>query len=644
MAIKALIFSRFDGGWSADPRVGIKNSQAYTHGFDFRSGPSQLSVSNALVRNDTPGTIRDLITDLVKPPGLSSTWAIGDTGYVYRYGSGAWGVFSQLNASAGGVDFRADTDSLYLTGTKTVSAIKTMSATPTLLSDTYGISFSTYNNSSNAGFNVNAYQVGSTLTTAIAVATNPLNETSTNVRYLQSDIEPLNKVSLFIPTKGTGNWTVTLHDGLNNVLGTTTVANANLTNGTFNDFVFSAATNAQVRLYVAPNARTYHTHVTSTVADGTVSSTATNNLGTCDLQVWADRMVYSTQHPIKRFLQYELIGNGNYLSAWEPLTEPPTNSEWRRHALVFPQPYNVSSIAVQNEFAVIATDNGYDSILFFWDGLSPTYNFFIQVPEGPIYALNSYKNMLYYNAGNSWWSVTSSASQPVKLKSLPGFGTTGTVATNGSSVSNGITLLGYMPPQGGTPSPYKAAVYSWGAVDKNFPNSFGLEYAPSPYASLASDSGNLRMGMVKSYGPSLYTSWRDAGTSPVSYGIDLLSTTIFTPLSIWQSLVFDNNYAAKFKTALYMEAYFLLPVGATLTMAYSIDGGAFVSDSSSYTSTNLWQGQPNYARFNIATDNGGRFHEIQLQITVTTATTTTTAPTVSMTSLVFDDGKSELLA
>ncbi len=208
----------------------------------------------------------------------------------------------------------------------------------------YGSSFSTYNNTDQAGFNVNSYQIEGTKTTTLETT---FIEQDKQKRYFQSDIEPLQKIQIFIVNKGTGDWTLTLHDGLNNVLGTSTIANANLINNAWNDFTFPDATNQQVRIYVKPNARTYHFHLTSTVANGTIASTDNNDLSTCNLQIWADRMIQTTNgmHPMARFLQYECFGNGNYLSIWEPLSDPPTNDEWQRHKLVFPQEYEVCGLA-----------------------------------------------------------------------------------------------------------------------------------------------------------------------------------------------------------------------------------------------------------------------------------------------------------
>lgn len=656
MATKPLIFSEFYGGISTDPKLGIDHSFANAQGLDFRTSPSQMSVLPGLTREDT-GVVRDLVLNEVMASN-GVIYAYGDAGYIYRRSTaGVWSVIDKLGSGTAGIDYRKDTDAIYLTSNKTASLIGTVvnGTNPTLNADYYASSISMYDNSVAMDLNVRADQEGSTLTTAILVATTPLNESDANRRYFQTDIEPLNKISVYVVSKGTGDWTLTLQDGTNNIIATSTLTNANLTNNSWADFYFTNAPNQQVRVYPAPNARTYHLHVTSTVADGTVSSYATNDLHTCDLRVWADRFVQTNNgwHPAQRFLQYETFGNGNYLSVWEPITDPPTNQEWQRHRLVFPEEYEVCGLTLQNEFEVIAAEKNTTlstsipqaGMLFFWDGTSPTYNYNVPVPEGTPYAVHTYKNVVYYYAGGSWWALTSPTTQPVRQRQMPGTATEFSgvnspivVYPYAATVRRGVQLLGW---PGNTPNTgLTFGVYSWGATDKNFPETLGYNYKLSTGSQSYSASNNLRIGMTQAFGDLLHVSWRDDLNG--MFGVDAI-TNSSTPVatSFWQSLVFDAGYASKQKTANYMEAYYLLPAGATITLAYSIDGGAFVS-SPAYSTTSLFQGQPNYAKFDITNANGGRFHEIQLQLTITSPATLLST-TVQEVCLVWDTNNEELL-
>jgi hypothetical protein len=858
MAVVPLVWDSFEGGWSTDSRIGLKNSHAYSQGLDFRKNPSQLSVLPGLTREDG-GVCKDLILNEVMVND-GTIYAFGNAGYFYkRTTSGIWAVEGKLSSGASGIDYRKDTDSIYLASAKAVSLYTPVTGlgTSSLVPNNFASSYSTYDNSTITGFNVAAYQSGSVLTTAIAVATTPLNETAGNIRYFQSDIEPLVKISVYIVSKGTGDWTLTLHDGLNNVLGSATVANASLKSNDWNDFTFTTAPNGQVRIYVAPNARTYHVHITSTVANGTVSSKVSNDLSSCDLQVWADRLIQTNNglHPIQRFLQYELIGNANYVSIWEPLSSPPTNAEWKRHGLVFPREYEVCGITVQDKLAVITLEQNtttsgtpQSGLIAYWDGTSDTYNDFVPVPEGSPYNPHTYKNILQYYASGSKWQLPSAYTQPVKSRTMPGSDTEfsqTTVAqtpnipsiplmssltdnfngsgsqpdptkwdgfgnysqangvlqlkTNTTAGSNGLTshiayqmfnsslqirvlsagnqaltsvevfplifsqnaanqmywyinqnvikaisvvtnvtttfntapfnlttfqylrirelngtiywdysadgvnwmnfasrstptvgltlgqdfagiqignfnteattttalfddfniVSGVSPitiypyastvrrntelmayPSVSTSLTVPFGVYSYGAVDKNYDDSFGLDYVISTGSTAFTPTNNLQLGMVQSFGDLLHVSWRD--DSAGGYGVDVVSNSSRpATYAKWQSRVYDGGYAAKEKTALWVEAYYQLPVGVSIRLSYSIDGGTWISDPKTYSSTSLWNGKTNYCRFNITQ---GRFREVQAQFELTGDNTVTTPGVVQMVALVTNDNREEELA
>lgn len=651
MAVQSVVFENFEGGWSTDLKTGIKNSQAYTQSLDFRKSPSQMSVLPSTRREDN-SVVKDLIlNEVIVPTG--EIYATGNAGYFYkRTTNGSWSAEGRLSAGTAGIDYRKDSDSIYLAGSKSVSLYNPITNNPKLSPDKYGISYSTYNNTDNAGFNVSSYQVGSSFTTTLTTA---INEGQDTRRYFQTDIEPLNKISVYVVAKGTGNWTLTLHDGLNNVLGTSTVTNANLVESQFNDFVFTSATNGQVRLYVAPNARTYHFHLTSTVGDGKVSSSIQNNLMSCDLEIWADRMVQTANglHPIQRFLQYEAIGNGNYLSVWEPLSDPPTNDEWLRHKLVFPEEYEVCGLAVLNEYLAIACERSsasgpQDGIIFWWDGLSPSYNYFTVIPEGAPYGLREYKNVVYYFAGGAEYVIAGANSIPTKIRTMPGTDTefSGSTSTINiypytSTTRNGVHLFGY--PSVTTNTSLNYGVYSWGAVDKNYPQSFGYSYVLSTGSQNYSVSNNLQIGMVKNFGSLLHISWRDDSNG--GYGIDVVdNTSVPYAYSTWNSLIFDGGYVSKNKTANYMEMYYDIPDGVTITPKYKINRSVWV-ESGEFSNASQWQGVPNYARFNInnANNKGGRFNEIQLGFDINCDSTVSQPPVIRMASLVYDDNREEQL-
>lgn len=647
MAKIPVVWKNFEGGWSTDPKFGIKNSFAYSEKIDFRKNPSQMTILPAPTREDT-AIVNDLIQNEVMVAD-GTIYAIGSGGQFYkRTTAGVWSAEAQTAGGTYGLSYRKDADSIYIPTAKAVDLYSGVSGSPVIAHNYYTSSYSTFNNTATVGFNVAAYQTGGSQTTQPPTAK---VEQSTNRRYFQSDIEPLTKISVFIIAKGTGDWTLTVHDGTDKVLGTSTVTNANLTNNTWNDFSFTTATNGQVRIYVQPNARTYHFHVTSTVADGTLSSTGGNDLSTADCQIWADRLIQTQNgmHPMARFLQYECFGNSNYLSVWEPITDPPTNAEWLRHKLVFPQEYEVCGLATLNEYLAIAVEKNtsvntsipQQGIIFFWDGLSDTYNYYVRIPEGSPYGIHEYKNAVYYFAGGDWYALSSGSTTPVKIRSMPNSDATysGTntyikIFPYAATVRRGIHLMAY--PSQTTNTAINYGVYSYGAVDKNFPNSFGYSYLLSTGSQNYSVSNNLQIGMVKSFGDTLHISWRDSSAQG-GYGIDVVDNTS-SPASTatWQSLTFDNGMPSRNKKSIFMHiSYLALPSGATVTPKYNLNRGNWVSGSA-FSSTALYRNETTFCRLDMT--NPSDFYEIQVGVDLTATTLT---PTITSVALIFDDLRSE---
>lgn len=647
---KPFVQQDFEGGIAIDVKVGIKNSSAYLQSFDFRSSPSQLTPNRAPTREDN-GVVTDLIQNEVMTKD-GTIFAIGSKGNFYkRTTAGVWSVEANLSPGFFGLDYRQDADAIYITHGTTASLYTGIStANPIMNPSYYNISQVTTDNSAAEGFNVNPNDFSTVGGATTYTLPTTINEGPTNLRYFQSDIEPINKISIFFQGAApAGNVTLTLHDGLNNVLATSTILAANIKPNTWNDFVFAT----QVRIYILPNARTYHFHLTDSVgSDAFVSCDTQQDLSTADMQLWADRFVLTKNgmHPMQRFLQYEMMGNGNYLSIWEPISDPPTNAEWQRHALVFPQEYEVCGLAQNNEFILIAAEKNTSTsqtpqagVLFFWDGISSTYNYDVPIPEGSPYGLFTYKNVAYYYAGGSWWSISSPTTEPVKLRNFP-TASSGvaanvpiTVYPYAGTVRNGVALMAW--PSKTTNTNVKFGVYSWGQTDTNFPNSFGYDYVISTGSQNYSVSNNLQIGMVQAFGDILHISWQD--TLNGGYGIDVVtSASNFAPTAIWQGLIIDNNYAAKQKTGNYVECYYSIPAGVTITLGYSINRGAFVQ-SQAYSTTNLWEGRIGYAKFNISDSGGGRFYEIQPQVTMNTSQGVTITPAIYMNSLMYDDGSGE---
>jgi hypothetical protein len=566
--------SSFVGGESQNTKFGGKYQYDYGRHIDIRKDASRFTVLPGPSKA-SGGVVTDLVQDMTQVPD-GTRYAIGDTGNVYKItAAGVWSKIGNIGeAGGGGILYRSDVDMIYITGQTKVARIKNITTTPTLEVNwfAYGISAAT-----------TCTTTGGTNTYAPPLT---VDEAAINKRTFISDIEPLYQIALKIPTKGTGNWTVTLHDDANNSLGTSTVTNANLTAGQDNYFVFTTPPRLQVSsnnyTSSSTNGRTYHYHVTSTVADGTLQTTTANSLADCDMKLYASALATTVNglHPIYQFANLTLIGNGKYVTSYEPLQDSPTTSDYQRHRLTFPPGYETNGIAQLELYAAItfekrsssSTQDFQEGKMILWDAIATTYNRYYDIPEGSPESIYSHKNTLYMIVGGALYQ--SSGGQPVKIRTIrntdsefSSIADSTHVNPHMMTVRRGILLVGY--PTSTTNLNLEHAVYGWGQISNQYPMSWTTNYNISTGTILNTGSNNLRLGMVKNFGDTLYTSWRDGST----YGVDVVnnSSAPATDFQI-QTLYFDNDEPYKQKLATKALAVFeTLPSGVSLNMWYKID-------------------------------------------------------------------------
>lgn len=561
----------FYGGQSSDPAIGVAASSQYLRALEFRRNPSQLTVLPG-PRKISEGVVDDLILNIVQVDS-GDRYAFGDTGNFYKINTSnvVTSLGSSLTSGSDGLLYRSDSDAIYMATNTTVERYAPISGTPSF-DQTYGASKSV---------DSNATRTGGALTYTVPTS---ITESSTTMCEFTPDIEPFYSIKVYVVSKGTGDWTLTLHDGLDTVLATKTIANADLVNGQLNEFVFAT----QIRGYVKPNARTYHFHLTSTVADGTVRTATSANLNTADYELWAYRLVDTVNglHPMAQFLQYTLIGNGNYLAVWEPLSpEDPPNNEFERHRLTFPTGYEVCGIAATDEFAVIAcekrstdgTKDFQEGKLFLWDGTAQTYNQVINVSGGSPDSIYTYNNYPYFTVNGSLCAWLG-GKNIVQIRALANTSTdykdtidNTRAYPNMMTVRDNILHLGY--PSTTTNTSIEHGVYTWGSLDKDYPSSFGYGYVISTLTNL-NTSGSLKLGCVRNFGDEMYISWKDDS----GYGLDLVdSYSDPAPIAKFRARRFDAGLTRKQKRALRMAIDSMaIPAGVVLSPVHKIDDEAEV--------------------------------------------------------------------
>lgn len=564
----------FYGGQSSDDAIGTEASFAYSRALDHRTNPSQLSVLPG-PRTLSNGVIQDLPLNVVQVQN-GTRYAYGDQGYIYKIDTS--NVITYLNKLPTGSDgclYRSDSDAIYFATQTDVRRYYPISGSPTF-DQTYGASKS---------IDSAAYRTGGAQTYTLPTA---ISEAATAYCSFQPDIEPFYSIKVNVVSKGTGDVTLTLHDGLNNVLGTSTVTAANMSNGLV-EFVFSS----QIRALVKPNARTYHFHLTVSTGTTTIATSTASDMNTADFELWAYRLIDTVNgfHPMAQFQQFTLIGNGNYLAVWEPLTDSnPPNAEFQRHRLVFPSGFEVCGIAVTDEFAVIAcekrstdgTKDFQEGKLFIWDGIAQTYNQVIDVSAGSPEAIQTHENYPYFVV-NGVLCAWGGGKNIIKVRTFKNISNVFTdtidnthVYPNMMTIKNGLLHVGF--PSITTNASIEHGVYAWGSLDKNFAASFNYAYVPANMQTTNTGT-SLQIGCVRNFGDEMYIGWKDANGA---YGLDIVDS-LCDPAPIFQFRArrFDAGAVYKDKQALRTSIDTVaLPSGVTITPTYKIDDSAEVAQTS----------------------------------------------------------------
>lgn len=630
MARDTIILSTesFYGGSSIDPKIGIGNAFYTSQAMDFRKQPSQMSSLPGLA-NIGGNVITDLVQAMIQAP-TGNRYALGDTGNFYQIDtSNTPSLIGTLGETgAAGLAYRPDTDTIFAAGLTTISTYAPTKNSPTWGQKALAQSQSlaplvtqtiTFDGNGAATASGTNRSTGTSNTYAVPVA---ISESSTDKAIFYPDIEPAYSVKVYVVNKGTGNLTLTLHDVNNTVLATQTIANASLTNGTFAEFVFSS----QVRINVTGNFQ-YHFHLTQSGTGATVGVVTTNDLSTGNYQYYAYRLVQPNNglHPMAYFNRYLVVGNERYISIYDGLADVDTSynntygsnvgstSGYDRHRLVLPAGYEVCGLTVNDEYIVIAAEkrstNGaktfQDGYLFFWDGNSASYNFAIPIPMGSPQSPYSYQNMVYFLCNGALYAWVGGL-QVVKVRTLDYTDNEYTnindnlrVFPNMMTIRRGILCFGF--PSTTTNPRQQYGIYSWGSIDKNFPQSFGYSYVLSNGLQNYSNVNNLKIGSVTNFNDTMYVGWSAVIGGVQKYGLDMVdNNSTPSPSGNFTSLTWSGGQVFKQKLALRGYVKFLsLPSGYTITpfvildRTRTVNGAAFNTTGGTMTTFDIPSGRAN---------------------------------------------------
>jgi len=331
--------------------------------------------------------------------------------------------------------------------------------------------------------------------------------------------------------------------------------------------------------------------------------------------------------PIKAFKEGLAVGHGNYLGWWD-------GSVWDVDRLVLPPGLNIRSLEVIDEYLVIGTWRGTsitsneEGYLFFWDGTSVTFNFFVAIPQGGCGALLNSRNRLLSSVGGNG-SILLNYNPFQKIITIPKLLINKYAEVLPGAMTNwrGMAQIGI---GGNTDSAdVIQGVYSYGNTNEQLPEVFNYSFTISTGTT---GGTGVRIGALKGIGDNLYISWKDGST----YGVDKVTNSNDPyATAIWESLIFDFDQPYHDKLAIKLKANYLpLVSGESIQLGYKTNRAASYTTATADSTVGSTETEiaipPDY----------NRFKEFQFEAIL--ATSVATSPTVTAISLKFDDLAEEL--
>lgn len=550
MAVNTITHNTFYAGISPFQKLSNidgKSQARFIKNMNIHEDPSYITLMPGLSKVSD-----SVVTNLVTwaddgQPFDTNRYFYDQAGNLYKETSGgAWSNIRTVSGGAGQGLLVFD-DYLYYSTSTTIGRYGRLSGSPSFNDDFL----------SDGTTNIDQENItasGQTYTTPTSIS-----ETSTNLLSFTPLRDPLKAVIIKVASKGTGNWTVTIHDSNNNSIGTATVSNASLTNSAANTFTFTTP----LRMIIG---NTYHIHVTSTVADGTVTTGTTSDLSTAYYQTLFGILVAdSNWHPIKNHLNLMCVGNERYLAVWDEATYNPNR-------LTFAAGFKVRSMTIQKEYLVIATWKGssIDAVeegrLYYWDGISTTFNYYENVNLGLPNAIHTSKNRLFGIYGSS--GTMHLFNEPFKkIQDPPYLGRGKKVEVYPGAITEWQSKT-YIGIAGSTDdgTGLSQGVYEWGNQQDDLPEVLNYAFTISTGTT---QSTEVSIGMVKAFGKDLYVSWKDAAT----YGIDKVSKTSNAAANgSYEQLIYDGGNPQKNMLPQKIVITFLpLATGESVTPKYRLD-------------------------------------------------------------------------
>ena len=432
-----------------------------------------------------------------------------------------------------------------------------------------------------------------------------ISETATNRKTFTPAKDPQKSIAVLVAVIGTGDWTLTVHDTLNNSIASATITNANMGTG-YQEFTFTTPWRPIINT-------DYHLHLTSTVGDGTVTCTTASDLTTVSYRTYYQFLVTDTEwHFAAPMLNFMVFGNERYLAKYEATLYYPNHitfpAGWRARCYGYWREY--LAIGMQKGSAFDENDQGR---IYFWDGIAPTFNFFIDVPEGTINAMKGSKGKLNIIAGYQGdLMIYQGGDAAEKIKRIPKITDSTTIEIYPAAMDMWKSLLRIGVAGGGTSTVIQKGVYTWGSLNTRYAESLSYDY---PMSTGTLTGTTTKVGMVTVVNKKMLISLQDN----ISYGVDYVDSandpyaTGTLELKVDDEQAYWHDKAADTAITHFDE----LNSGETVRIKYKLD------EDSSFTTKATSTVDDTSVKIPI---NGKRYKQYQLAVDL--ETTTTTSPKV----------------
>jgi hypothetical protein len=579
MAKQILSLRDFSGGASPNEKKWLPHAARLMKNLDPFQDPSYITLSKKPVKV-SGDTVTALITWVEDGSPFDTNRYFYDLdGNLYKETDAAvWSVDragTTIANGAAGQGLLVCNDYLYDATSTTLGRKGKLSGTPAFTDDF--LTDGTTNLDQSGGGTGQTYSTGTSIV-----------ETATHRQTFTPGVDPLKAIIINVNTVGTtADWTLTVHDAKDVLIGSKTIANASM--GTGNQtFTFAEP------LRVIPG-NEYHFHVTTSDTTGTprvVTNVASDLEGGQFSTLFGILVGGVDFHPMMEHLNGVVIGNERYLAYWDEATYEPNR-------VVLAPGFEVRALAKVDEFVVAAAFRGSsageaeEARLYFWDGIADTFNFHKDVSIGAAQALVNSRNRLMGVYGNRGGLHLGTDPFEDISHEIPTLAPGKSVEVYPGAITNyqGQTLIG-IAASADDEEELQVGVWAYGRQDNKQAEALTLAFT----ISTGSSSGeNLKVGAVRGIGKELYISFRDGD----SYGVDKVSfDSSPAEEGVFESFIFDHQNPRKSKLAEKLIIGFeALRAGEAVTPKVKVNRGDYVAGITVDTEGAVTAELPLFTRF-----------------------------------------------